>query len=108
SWAHKNLEEVLNNCEDWKGHYLLKIVAANSQHIFRMKQLVKAKMLEGSVEFLSDLDEPTLSELYRTCCALLYPSKMEGFGIPPLEAMACGSPVIVSDIPVFREIYGSV
>jgi glycosyltransferase involved in cell wall biosynthesis len=45
---------------------------------------------------------------YRRCAALVYPSKMEGFGIPPLEAMACGRPVILSDIPVFRELYEGV
>jgi glycosyltransferase involved in cell wall biosynthesis len=38
----------------------------------------------------------------------VYPSLMEGFGIPPLEAMACGIPVIVSNIDVFREIYEDV
>ena len=35
---------------------------------------------------------------------MVFPSKYEGFGIPPLEAMACGCPVIASDIPVLREV----
>lgn len=39
--------------------------------------------------------------------ALLFPSRAEGFGIPPLEALALGTPAIVSDIPVLREIYGN-
>ena len=38
--------------------------------------------------------------------AFIQPSKYEGFGIPPLEALACNAKVIVSDIPVFHEIYG--
>ena len=37
--------------------------------------------------------------------ALVFPSVYEGFGIPPLEALACGTPAVVSDIPVMREIY---
>ena len=36
----------------------------------------------------------------------MYPSVYEGFGLPPLEAMACGCPVAVSDIPVHREVFG--
>lgn len=39
------------------------------------------------------------------CKAFLFPSLYEGFGIPPLEALSCGAKVIVSDIPVFHEIY---
>jgi len=38
--------------------------------------------------------------------AFVYPSLYEGFGIPPLEAMSLGCPVVLSDIPVFREIFG--
>ena len=39
--------------------------------------------------------------------ALAYPSLYEGFGLPPLEAMALGVPVVVSDIPTLREVCGS-
>ena len=38
---------------------------------------------------------------------LAYPSRREGFGLPPLEALACGVPVVVSDLPVLREVLGT-
>ena len=47
-----------------------------------------------------------LAELYRGAVALVMPSLEEGFGLPVIEAMACGTPAIASDIPVFREIAG--
>jgi len=46
-----------------------------------------------------------LALMYNAASVFVYPSVYEGFGIPPLEAMACGTPVCLSDIPVFREIY---
>ena len=45
-----------------------------------------------------------LAALYRRAALLLMPSEAEGFGLPLVEAMACATPVIASDIPVLREI----
>jgi glycosyltransferase involved in cell wall biosynthesis len=54
--------------------------------------------------YLSDED---LCALYSSCSAFVYPSIYEGFGLPPLEAMACGAPVIASRIPSLAEVTGA-
>lgn len=53
------------------------------------------------------LDRRVLAAAYRRATCVLLPSDSEGFGLPVLEAMACGTPVIVSDLPVLREVGGS-
>jgi glycosyltransferase involved in cell wall biosynthesis len=53
------------------------------------------------------LDRPTLAGLYRRARAVLVPSEAEGFGLPVIEALACGAPVVASDIPVLREVGGA-
>jgi glycosyltransferase involved in cell wall biosynthesis len=48
-----------------------------------------------------------LRALVAGAACLVYPSRYEGFGLPPLEAFACGTPVVASDLPVIREVTGT-
>ncbi len=56
-----------------------------------------------NVEMLGRVTDNDLRHLYRTAAGFIYPSLFEGFGIPPIEALACGCPVAVADIPVLHE-----
>ena len=52
------------------------------------------------------VDDNTLRGLYSQCDVFVHPSAAEGFGLPPLEALACGARVIASDVPAHREVLG--
>lgn len=65
--------------------------------------LARHPEIEAKILFTSAVDYEELPPLYKLATAFVLPSLYEGFGLPPLEAMACGCPVIVSGIPVFRE-----
>ena len=53
------------------------------------------------------VDRTTLAALYRRATLALLPSEREGFGLPLVESLACGTPVVASDIPALREVGGS-
>lgn len=59
--------------------------------------------LSDHIRFTGYLTDEDLRALYSSCRVAVYPSLYEGFGLPPLEAMACGAPVITSRIPVIME-----
>jgi glycosyltransferase involved in cell wall biosynthesis len=59
--------------------------------------------LEGVV-YLGFVDEATLASTYKSAYCLIFPSLYEGFGLPLLESISLSTPVIASDIPVFREL----
>jgi alpha-1,3-rhamnosyl/mannosyltransferase len=67
---------------------------------------VKESGLNESVRFTGYVSDDELRALYSSCKAFVYPSLYEGFGLPPLEAMACGAPVVASSIPSIKEIVG--
>lgn len=69
-------------------------------------KLVEAKSRKLKLIFLEKPSIDELSVLYSHAVALIFPSLNEGFGIPPIEAMLCKTPVIASDISVHREIQG--
>jgi glycosyltransferase involved in cell wall biosynthesis len=64
--------------------------------------------LTGTVTHVTGIDRPALAALYRHASLVMMPSEAEGFGLPVLEALACGAPVLCSDLPVFREVGGDV
>ncbi|HLD24624.1 MAG TPA: glycosyltransferase family 1 protein [Patescibacteria group bacterium] len=94
AYPHKNLETLLDS---WNGT----IVLATPDDYFS-KRLPR---LDNVVMF-GPANAEQLSNLYTHAAALVFPSLMEGFGLPGLEAMCLGTPVVCSDIGVFREVYG--
>jgi glycosyltransferase involved in cell wall biosynthesis len=62
--------------------------------------------IASNVKFIGYVSDEDLVALYKYASCFVYPSIYEGFGIPPLEAMYFNCPVILSDIEVFKEIYG--
>lgn len=63
--------------------------------------------LKNPVISFPNMSRNQIYELYRLADCMLFPSLYEGFGMPPLEAMASGVPVIASNIPVIREVVGN-
>jgi glycosyltransferase involved in cell wall biosynthesis len=63
--------------------------------------------IKSFITFAGAVEDPmALASYYRNAACLLFPSLYESSGLPPIEAMACGCPVVVSDIPALRERCG--
>lgn len=95
---------------------LIRIVAAVGSGVrlvrvggpFSAEQAALARDLGvTSVAVLPFVDSATLAAIYRRSALLLIPSEREGFGLPVVEALACGTVVLASDIPALREVGGA-
>ena len=82
----------------------LVIVGNESGELGQIQERIVSKKLCDKVTILSGLSDNEVICLYRLASLFVFPSIYEGFGIPILEAMAAGCPMVLSDIPVFREI----
>ena len=71
-----------------------------------LRRAVHTHKLHKHVRFLGYLPDETLSILYRLASVFVFPSLYEGFGLPPLEAMACGTPVVTSNVSSMPEVAG--
>jgi alpha-1,3-rhamnosyl/mannosyltransferase len=68
-----------------------------------LHQLIGQTDFGDRIRFTGYVDDNDLRALYSSCKVLVYPSLYEGFGLPPLEAMACGAAVIAGNIPSLQE-----
>jgi glycosyltransferase involved in cell wall biosynthesis len=105
---HKNLSNLILAFDKIKDKVNIKLVIAGSKD--RQKDDVdilveNLNLKKYIIEFISPSDEEILS-LYKYAKLFVFPSLFEGFGLPPLEALALGCPVVASNIPVLREILG--
>ena len=72
-----------------------------------LRRLASDLEIGHAVLILPFLDRDVLAAIYRRAVLLVHTAEAEGFGLPLIEAMACGCPVVASDIPVLREVGGS-
>ncbi|MGD8564378.1 MAG: glycosyltransferase family 1 protein [Desulfarculaceae bacterium] len=70
----------------------------------RLLQDIQRLNLQNEVRLLGYVPDEDLPSLFSACLAFVFPSLYEGFGLPPLEAMACGAPVVAADTPAVREV----
>jgi len=97
-WPHKNHERLLEAFALARVERPeLRLVLTGSDH---------PDGLPEGVRSLGRVSEERLVDLYREAAALVFPSLYEGFGLPPLEAMACGCPVAVSRVAALPEVCG--
>lgn len=88
----------------------LLIVGAQENFRTRDKEVIKSidslnKTFSSPVKFSGFVDDECLHVLLKQAKVLVQPSLYEGFGVPPLMAITCGTKALISDIPVFKEIY---
>lgn len=105
---HKNLRNLIIAYSRIIKNINVKLVIAgpiekkNGEINLLIKKLNLGKYV---IEFISPKDEELVS-LYKNAKLFVFPSFYEGFGLPPLEALSLDCPVITSNIPIFKEIYG--
>ena len=108
---HKNLERLIaafGLLKQRPGHEDVKLLIIGDEvnKYGGLRRSVEAAGVRQDVRFFGFVPERTLAALYRLAAAFAFPSLYEGFGLPPLEAMACGTPVLTSRISSLPEVVG--
>lgn len=101
AYPHKNLSVLLESMKSLPSHELV-IVAKSSPFLSR----TLAPYDQTRIHLLHNLSDHDLVSIYKQASLLVTPSLMEGYGLVGLEALMVGTPVVASNIPVYREVYG--
>lgn len=110
--AKKNVATIIRAFELFKAGrgtgdpFELVLVGSQGFRFGDIKLYVDRSPMRASIRYFGYLPENEVAALMNGATAFLFPSWYEGFGVPPLEAAACGAPLIVSDIGAHREVLG--
>ena len=108
---HKNLERLIaafGLVKQRPGHEDLKLIIIGDEvtRYTSLRRGVEEAGVRQDVRFFGFVPDRTLASLYRMASVFAFPSLYEGFGLPPLEAMSCGTPVVTSRISSLPEVVG--
>jgi glycosyltransferase involved in cell wall biosynthesis len=107
---HKNLERLIEAFHTLRRGGLeqvkLLIIGDEISKYATLRRAVHRYKLHKHVRFFGFVPDKTLASLYRLASVFVFPSLYEGFGLPPLEAMAAGTPVITSNVSSLPEVVG--
>jgi glycosyltransferase involved in cell wall biosynthesis len=107
---HKNLERLIEAFHIVRNrgldHLKLVIIGDEVSKYTALRRAVHRHQLHQYVRFLGYMPEQTLAVMYRLAGVFVFPSLYEGFGLPPLEAMASGTPVVTSNVSSLPEVAG--
>jgi len=107
---HKNLARLIEAVHHLhaNGYDALKLLVIGSDisKYAELRRAIHTHNLHRYVRFLGFVPDRTLHILYRLASVFAFPSLYEGFGLPPLEAMACGAPVVTSNTSSLPEVVG--
>ena len=107
---HKNLVRLIEAFAEIRrrGFDQLKLLIIGDEisRLPALRRAVHSHKLHKHVRFLGYLEDETLAILYRLASVFVFPSLYEGFGLPPLEAMASGTPVVTSNVSSMPEVTG--
>ena len=83
------------------------VIAGRGPQQENLERQIERLGLGDRVRFTGFVDEAVKPAFYRGAVAFIFPSRYEGFGLPPLEALACGTPVVGSDVSSIPEVVGN-
>ncbi len=111
AYPHKNLEVVLDVIKEMsqaraKLPFQMVFVGKEDYFYARLKQKAWAMNIEKYIRFTGFVPDSHLPALYANAVAYIFPSKYEGFGLPPLEAMSAGTPVLAASSSCLPEVLG--
>jgi glycosyltransferase involved in cell wall biosynthesis len=107
---HKNLERLIDAFQVVRkrgvDNLKLVLIGDDISKYAALRRAVHRHQLHQHVRFLGFVPEETLAVMYRLASVFVFPSLYEGFGLPPLEAMASGTPVVTSNLSSLPEVAG--
>jgi glycosyltransferase involved in cell wall biosynthesis len=104
----KRIDLLLKICGELRCEFPnLHLVRVGGPFTPEQVRLAREVGMDDRISVLGFLDDRTLAAVYRRAALVLQPSDREGFGLPLVEAMACGTPVVASALAVLREVGGS-